>query len=417
MSLGILDLLDCNLQLWHADSHTQSPGYALLKDDAYLFGAAARAVARIHPRHINTRYWWQLSTEALQPALGPARHSADLAHSHLLAVHRAADEPEDVLLAVSASMQPAQLSLLLGIAHQCPFNPVGLINRSVAVGSIHARGQPCWHLEIQLHQALLTQLDCAGQRIELQRSIPLPGNGMLQLQDRMIDIIADAFVRQTRFDPRRQAGTEQRLYDALPKALHSLQRSGEASVELQGYQARLARAEMAAASTPLLTSAAELTGNGADIICDPLAALLPGLAATLPGARIAADDAVHTALKAHGTSLLQRSANLNYITALSTLGETVSGTEPQPAAALQPTALVPTHLLEGHRARPLSAQGMPLARGWSIHRNADQYTLQPGTGKALINGAPAPTEPTALHCGDSIVIDTMAPATLIRVDS
>lgn len=416
MGLGILDLIDCNLQLWHADAHAESPGYALLQDDAFLFGSAARAAARIHPRHINTRYWWQLNTEGLQPALGSARHSADLAHNHLLALHHAGGAPEDILLAVSGSMQPEQLSLLLGIAQACPFRPVGLVNRSVALGSIYARQRPLWHLEIQLHQSLLTLLACTGDRIEVQRSVPLPGAGMLQLQDRLAEIIATAFVRQTRFDPRRQAGTEQMLYDALPTALQSLQHSNETNIEVQGYQARLLRDDLSAAGAQLIASTGEFIGTGADIICDPWAALLPGLVETLDGIRITTGDAVHDALIAHGDTLLQSSANLNYVTALHTLGNAVAAAPTRSAQAARPTLALPTHVLSGHTARPLTAAGTPLGNGWAIQLQANQYMLQPGTGSALINGAATPAEPTVLQCGDCIAIDTMTPVTLICVD-
>ena len=41
---ALLDILDTNLQLWHGDTHVQSPGYALLRDNDYLFGATARAL-------------------------------------------------------------------------------------------------------------------------------------------------------------------------------------------------------------------------------------------------------------------------------------------------------------------------------------------------------------------------------------
>ena len=83
MSVALLDINDCNLQLWGADSAVQSPGYALLEGKDYRFGTAARSSARLRPRDINNRFWWQLSTEPLQPALGPARHTADLVHAHL----------------------------------------------------------------------------------------------------------------------------------------------------------------------------------------------------------------------------------------------------------------------------------------------------------------------------------------------
>ena len=56
MSIGLLDLNDSNVQLWYEDARVQSPGYALLHGKEYLFGAPARAAARLQPRNINTRY-------------------------------------------------------------------------------------------------------------------------------------------------------------------------------------------------------------------------------------------------------------------------------------------------------------------------------------------------------------------------
>ena len=46
MGIGLLDINDSNLQLWHNDKRVQSPGYALLQGQQYLFGAAARSAAR-----------------------------------------------------------------------------------------------------------------------------------------------------------------------------------------------------------------------------------------------------------------------------------------------------------------------------------------------------------------------------------
>ena len=156
MTIALLDINDSNLQLWHGAAHLQSPGYALLAGDGYRFGNPARAAARLQPRDINTRFWWQLSTEPLQPALGPARHTGDLVHAQLQELHREGGQPSEVLLAVSGSMQRDQLSLLLGIVQQCPFDAVGLVNRSVALGSLHGAGGRLFHLEIQLHQAVIS---------------------------------------------------------------------------------------------------------------------------------------------------------------------------------------------------------------------------------------------------------------------
>ena len=202
---ALLDLNDSNLQLWRAGEAVQSPGYALLDGKQYTFGSAARSAARLRPRDINTRYWWQLNTEGLQPALGPARHTADLVHAHLLDIHKQAGQPEEIIIAASGSMQRDQLALLLGIVEQCPFNAVGLVNRSVALASTVACSGNLYHLEIQLHQAVITELRQSDGHLKLHRTTPLPGCGLLQLQERLVEIIAAAFVRQTRFDPRRKA--------------------------------------------------------------------------------------------------------------------------------------------------------------------------------------------------------------------
>jgi hypothetical protein len=128
---ALLDLNDTNLQLWHEDAVLQSPGYALLDGRQYTFGDTARSAARMRPWDINTRYWWQLNTEKLQPALGHARHTADLVHAHLLDIHARGGAPDELILAVPGSMARDQLALLLGIIGQCPFNAAALVNRSV----------------------------------------------------------------------------------------------------------------------------------------------------------------------------------------------------------------------------------------------------------------------------------------------
>ena len=87
MSIGLLDINDSNLQLWHRDTMCKAPAMPCCRGRSTVRRAGPRR-ARLQPRDINTRYWWQLSTEALQPALGPARHTGDLVHAHLQALAR-----------------------------------------------------------------------------------------------------------------------------------------------------------------------------------------------------------------------------------------------------------------------------------------------------------------------------------------
>ena len=190
-------------------------------------------------------------------------------------------------MAVPGTMQRDQLALLLGIVQQCPFDAVGLVNRSVVLGSLYGSTSRLFHLEIQLHQAVISELGRQGDQVALQRTLPLPGAGLLQLQEKLVEVIATSFIRQTRFDPRRKALTEQQLYDTLPDALRTLGRESETNIEVSGYRARINRGDLLGAGQTLFDSARQAVGalNAGDrLIADPVAGLLPGLVDQLPSA-------------------------------------------------------------------------------------------------------------------------------------
>ena len=405
MAAAFLDINDCNLRLWHTDQQVESPGYALLDGRDYRFGRPARAEARLQPRKINTRFWWQLSTEPLQPALGPARHTADLVHAHLQALHREAGEPAELLVAASAGMQRDQLSLLLGIAQQCPFEIVGLVNRSTLLASQAGGSGRIFHLEVQLHQALLCELAVSGRDVSVQRSVPLPGCGLLQVQERMVVALSDNFVRQTRFDPRRKAGTEQALYDALPGALAALGTGTETNVEVNGYRARVSRDDLAETSGRLFDAAAQAMGSleaGDTLIGDPLLGLLPGFQARLPQLQICTGVATWEAAQAHGDELLARGQPLSFRGVLPCL-------QPGIAAPIEPAFIPPapvgpqpTHLLRGATAIALGADGLDLGDGARIHRSGEQW-LASGMGLTH-NGQPFDGE-QPLAAGDVLTAD------------
>ena len=386
MTVPLLDINDCILQLWGSGPVQQSPGYALLEGREYRFGNRARGSARLRPRDINNRFWWQLSVEPLQPALGPARHTADLVHAHLKQIHSDAGEPTELLLACPGSMQREQLSLLLGIVQQCPFDVVGLVNRSALIASLHSGPGRTFHLELQLHQALLTELARHGDDMVVQRSVPLPGCGLLQLQERLVEVIASAFIRQTRFDPRRKADTEQQLYDALPQALQTLASSAECNIEVNGYRTRVVAADMASAGQRLFNAAGESMGSlsPADrVVVDPLVALLPDLANRFPEAKVAVADALWQAAQQHGDNLLNRDGPLSFVNALPCLAvDTSEPIEPLTLEPAPPVVVQPTHLLTGATATALTA-GMQPAPGLELKLEGAKWHL---AGEGELNG-------------------------------
>jgi hypothetical protein len=417
---ALLDLNDTNLQLWHENAVLRSPGYALLDGKQYTFGSTARSAARLRPRDINTRYWWQLNTEKLQPALGHARHTADLVHAHLLDIHAQGGKPDELILAVPGSMARDQLALLLGIIGQCPFNATALVNRSVLLASAHATDTPISgnlsHLEIQLHQAVISQLTHNDGQMVLQKTTPLPGCGLLQLQERLIELIAADFVRQTRFDPRRKAESEQQLYDALPKVLQSLINNSETNVEVMGYRARINRAELRSACDLLFSAVTETMGTGRpqdQIIIDPVAGLLPGLVEHFPQATLIDNESLSVAFQRHRKFLLESKSGdeddtLPFVTSLPCNMPSASPTQttselaqiaPEPAPA-KPDSPAATHLLVGAVARALLPAGTPVKQGLELFNKDNRWALR-GSASVSVNGADYNPE-RPLVCGDRI---------------
>ena len=56
---------------------------------------------------------------------------------------------------------------------------MGLVNRSVALGSLFPTQGPLYHLEIQLHQAVVTELSASDNTIGQQRTSAMHGATIL----------------------------------------------------------------------------------------------------------------------------------------------------------------------------------------------------------------------------------------------
>lgn len=401
---ALLDVLDSDLCLHHGERQVCSPGYALLEGDDYRFGETARGSARRQPRYINTRFWWQLGTQPLQPTLGPARHTADLVHAHLLEVHRAAGEPGEVVFAVPDSMGHDQLALLLGIAQTCPFRVVGLVNRSVLAADAHTDTPDLFHLELQLHQALLTHLAVRDGQVRLVRSHALPGSGLLALQESIVERVARSFIHNTRFDPRRKAESEQALYDGLFSALEALQDSTETQVEINGYSTRVSVEELASVADRLRDAILQETRDAPDhaLLLDPLARLIPGFRPRFSQARRVDRSDLPEAMARHRELILQAPEDLHLLKSLpagaSAQRQSPASVRPARRTAQRP----PTHVLRDARALPLGQADVSLTDSCHIHRVDDACWVLAGDATATVNGTVYGDEP--LEAGDEIRI-------------
>lgn len=391
MSAVVLDLNDCLLQLWRDGSTLlRSPGYALLEGKNYVFGEDARKQARLHPRSINHRFWWQLDTEPMKPAFGPGRHTADLVHAHLLNIHQQAQEPDELILAAPGSMQTSQLALLLGIIEQCPFAAVGLVDRAVASCAALPVERSCDHIELQLHQALVTQLELDNGTLQRRGVTPVPGCGWLAFQDRMAHSIADSFIRQTRFDPRRQATTEQQLYDSLPELMQALLESPEHNLELGGHRARLERQVLAESCDDLLQRLLQGAGGTGELLSvESFLAQVPGFREKFGQARIVPEDALFESIERNQQLLEGDESGLHFVTRLPATAAAGVG-----AQALQPVA------------EPQTPEPVKQPSRYRIEIEDGSCTIQPVSGPApLLNGEPV-NAASQLQAGDRLELET-----------
>ena len=272
--MRLLDCNDASLRLWNDGDALWSPGVVWLSGDRYLFGEPAWERARRAPREISNRYWHRLSTQPLSPALGPARHTADLVHAHLKALLNGISD--DITLAIPGAMEPGQLSLLLGILQTLPVTASSVVHRSALVGA--ATGRSCAHVELQLHQASITAVTVESGVARAGETQLLTGHGLLGLIDDIAERIGEQFVAQTRFDPQRRAETEQALYLQLPDLLRALRTQNEVSCSVEGHTARIAVDALRPVGAAFTQALAPLLPAGtAHIALDALLSALPGL--------------------------------------------------------------------------------------------------------------------------------------------
>ncbi|MBM5812187.1 MAG: FHA domain-containing protein [Gammaproteobacteria bacterium] len=362
-----------------------SPGVVLFAPAGLVAGAAAAAAARLRPALVVDRHWSELSAEIpARPGVDRRTH-ADLAAAQLAALWREIGADGDVLaLAVPGTLRLRQLGLVLGITRHLGIPVAGSVDAAVAACADLAARATVLHLDLHFHQAVLTVLDGA-QRLRRQQVAVTPHVGLRALHAVWAQLVSDAMVRSTRFDPLHEAATEQRLHDLLPEWLAALHSAAEVEAVLTarsgGFAVTVSRAAFVTAAEAYYTQLIELVqahqpaGATATLALSARAAGLPGLADRLaesPGievtriARTAAADGAARHLAGNGAGseptlmiALPRAHSL------------------APAQAAPPQrGPLPTHVLLGGRAHALAAG--PLVLG-----------AAPGAGRTLTLSAAA----------------------------
>jgi hypothetical protein len=400
-----LELIDSGLLLARhrgetGEVLTEAPGLAVLDDDKTRTGNEAADRVRLKPLLAQTNFWRALGTEQLTRPSRLARTTADIAFAQaeaILASYKA--EGESVLLAVPAGYSREQLALLLGVINETGVPVAGLVDAALAACSLEPAPARVLHLDLELHQAILTVLEYAGgDRPGLKRSryeIAL-GNGMLDIQQTLMQFIAETFIRKTRFDPLHDASTEQRLVDSLPAWLGQLRDQEQITVSMQfgdrPLEVEIERAQLIAAverhyaELLRLVQAARVAGMQIELRLSPRIAGFPGLLDRLGTLRDCEMRVLPHGAAAIGT--LQNEATIARPDSLALVYHLpIARAAGGAASAAQPDATPapqrPTHLLFQGRAWRISEQ--PLVIGWSVDAGPRSLMLpsaSPGLSRA-----------------------------------
>ena len=371
-----IELNDAGIRVADASrALAESPGYAHLTGDGMQFGQVALGRAKLEPSLSFNRYWQHLDDQPLARAHVQARSQADLVHGHLQALWSALSEaPEDVVLVLPGTWSRDQIGLLLGIAEALDMPVRLLVDASLAAAKVPADCARLLHLDLHLHQAVLstlTQTDTlsvtAAQRID--------DVGLIGFREDWARSIGRRFVRETRFDPLHRAQTEQALHDALPALLENLSTEGRGTLELAAgetpYPLTLGCADLSTASSArvevLLREIGRLaaTDGVTEVQLTARSAEVPGLIQAIeavPDLRahaLTADAAVRGGL-ALATTVSHRTDGVAWIRSRPLNEHAASGLPPgrEDVPPLPP----PTHLLYQDRAHVIGPQPLVVGR-------------------------------------------------------
>ncbi|MFQ5660404.1 MAG: hypothetical protein ACE5GZ_08245 [Gammaproteobacteria bacterium] len=435
MSFCTIELNDIEIRLGRGSKIVlRSPGYAVIDKDKIQLGDAALKLAHLNPRATYNRFWDNLSQDALQTPTKLYRHNADLAHAHLLMMHEQAGKPEQLLFAVPGSYSSEQLSLLLGIVGACPFTAIGLVDSAVASTAAVADTGTYQHIEIYLHQTVLTQLDVAGQ--VRRRSVEvIADTGLNTLYSTVAGLIADLFIQQSRFDPQHNAETEQALYDQLPRCLRTLHDNREVPLEIQyrgtTHQAKLHRDTLLESLDPVYRKITQRLSTAHSCLVGDRLAALPGLVELLHEHEVLKPETLFRGCEEHIQQIRSSGPALNFVTVLpAPANPTVSTATqlPEPAKSVAQGTDTVTHVLHGHRAYPLGKQPSYLSKEGAVVAAKDPHcpcsvvlqnnhpVLHTETGAPVFLNGQAVNRTAQLRPGDVVTFaDSEASYTFIDV--
>ncbi|MGQ0430327.1 MAG: FHA domain-containing protein [Gammaproteobacteria bacterium] len=348
-----------------------SPGVALLDPAGLLTGEAAAAQARLQPVLATDRFWADLEVDVMAGPADSQWSHADLAHAHLSSLWQRIAQPDDTaVFALPGTLRLHQVGLLHGIARRAGIAVAGTVDAAVAACAAFSARETVLHLDVQLHQAVVTEL--AGASVLRRRRVDIaPRAGLKAMYSAWAQLVAEAMVRRTRFDPLHQAATEQQLFERLPGWLATLARAAAVDAVIEtasgAFSATLRREQFTLAAEAWYAQLAELVhaghraGEPATLALSARAALLPAL-----GERLAAQPGLELVELSETAAAAAASARAADLGPAEPPALVVALPRARPAAASprrRAGASAPTHVILDGRAHAIGERPLVVGAG------------------------------------------------------
>ena len=416
MALWVISLNDTELRVFRDGALVDaSPGVAVIGTHEILTGSAAQARRFLEPRNVRNRFWQQLNQAPLAESTPRCRHHADLAYHHLAAILARCGRPTEAVLAVPAHYGKDELALLLGIAGALGLGVAGLVDGSVAaLAGCAPRGRYVV-AELFQHHATLVEID-VGDSVVRGHVETIEPAARGRIEAGLIDLVADAFLDQARFDPLHDAASEQLLHDCLPGWLARVN-GGTAALEValdyrgQRFTAQVPVREIERITAMVLGAIAERVPRERTLVLAAPLGALPGTPRLFAPSLTLAGDAIALGIAAHRLAFGAARGGTAFVTELPATRSPSLARDADAAA----TPLAVTHLLHGSHARALGPTPLALARavgdgqsvagrdGAAVSVIDGRAVLEPGAEPVTVNQR-AVAARVVLNAGDRITL-------------
>jgi hypothetical protein len=375
-----IEINDASLVVANAQRVLASePGYALVDKGVTVTGTPAYRQGRLKPRYVSNGFWNGLSLEPGSAGVEGVASAADLAYAQLDTLWKGHGAgAREVVLVVPARYGAQELGLLLGLAQECGMPVRAMVDAAVAASAKPYPRRQLLYVDAGLHRVSVTSLR-QGDDVAARPEHALETTGLANLIEILARRVAEIFVLATRFDPFRQAESEQLLYDRLPEWLRTVHDQGEAELTLQfggeTYAANVSSEQLLGAASGFYRAVVQLIaqsrepGQALTVQLSDRLVMLPGLVAEL--ARL--DDAHVVSLppghaaRAVLLALTGIDDGQGQVKLLKHLPWRERADEPQshsvtPRRAAAAAALRPTHVVYRGIAHSIDARGIVVGR-------------------------------------------------------